>query len=67
MTIGAMPWMHEGRALASMKNLSVIGYFTSEIGATKALRFLENPGAYRGDELYHKGDRAYYNPARRIG
>lgn len=49
-----------------MKELAVIGYFTSEVGATKALRYVETPGAFRGDVPYQKGERAWYNPARRI-
>ena len=42
-----------------MKDLTLIGYFTSEIGATQALRHVEIPGAYRGSEPYKKGDRAW--------
>ncbi|MEO5814759.1 MAG: gluconate 2-dehydrogenase subunit 3 family protein [Gemmatimonadaceae bacterium] len=50
-----------------MKELTLIGYFTSEIGATKALRYVESPGSYDGNLPYKKGDRAFYNPSRRIG
>ena len=48
-----------------MRELTVAGYFSSEIGVTKALRYVESPGAYR-DEPYAKGDRLWYNPTRRI-
>ncbi|MCX6949827.1 MAG: gluconate 2-dehydrogenase subunit 3 family protein, partial [Opitutae bacterium] len=44
------------------KQLTLLGYFTSEIGATQALRYLEVPGAYRGNDPYRKGDRAWYTP-----
>jgi hypothetical protein len=36
----------------------LLGYFTSEIGANKALRFLEVPGKYETID-YKKGDRAW--------
>ena len=43
-----------------MKQLTLLGYFTSEIGASQALRYVEVPGAFRGNEPYRKGDRAWY-------
>ena len=43
-----------------MKELSLVGYFSSEIGATQAVRYIEVPGAYHGDYPYKKGDRAWY-------
>lgn len=49
-----------------MKDLTILGYFSSEIGCTKTLRYIETPGAYHGDVAYHKGDRAWFNPTRRI-
>ncbi len=42
-----------------MKQLTVWGYFTSEPGATKALRYLPVPGKYIGDVPYKKGDKAW--------
>lgn len=42
-----------------MKELSLLGYFTSEVGATKALRYLPIPGKYIGDYPYKKGDKAW--------
>ena len=42
-----------------LKELTVIGYFTSEIGATQALRFTEVPGKWDGDVPYQKGDHAW--------
>ena len=41
-----------------VKDLVLWGYFTSEIGATQALRFVEYPGRYETIE-YKKGDRAW--------
>ncbi|WP_158826161.1 gluconate 2-dehydrogenase subunit 3 family protein [Mucilaginibacter lacusdianchii] len=42
-----------------LKELTLLGYFTSEVGATKALRYLEIPGHYDGNVPYKKGDRAW--------
>ena len=42
-----------------MKQLTLLGYFTSEVGATKALRYLPVPGRYVGDVPYKKGDKAW--------
>ena len=42
-----------------MKQLTLWGYFTSEVGSTKALRFLPVPGRYDGAYPYKKGDRAW--------
>ena len=42
-----------------LKQLTLLGYFTSEIGSTKALRFLPVPGKYIGDYPYKKGDKAW--------
>lgn len=42
-----------------MKELTLLGYFTSEIGATQALRYLETPGKYEGCVPYKKGEKAW--------
>ena len=42
-----------------MKELTLWGYFTSEPGATKALRFVAVPGKYQGCIDYKKGDKAW--------
>ncbi len=42
-----------------MKELTLFGYFTSEIGATQALRYIETPGHYDGCLPYKKGDKAW--------
>ncbi len=41
------------------KQLTIWGYFTSEAGATKALRYISVPGKYDGNLDYKKGDKAY--------
>lgn len=42
----------------TMKNLTVTGYFTSEIGCTQALRYNQIPGRYETVD-YKKGDKAW--------
>lgn len=42
-----------------MKELTLLGYFTSEPGATQALRYVAVPGKYEGCTAYKKGDRAW--------
>jgi len=44
-----------------LKDLTILGYFTSETGATQALRYEEVPGRYDGNVPYKKGDRAFFN------
>jgi len=55
---------YEGPAMRNhyfrmMKELTLLGYFTSEIGATKALRYVAVPGRYDGCIPYKKGDKAW--------
>jgi hypothetical protein len=42
-----------------LKELTLLGYFTSEIGATQALRYVETPGRYEACIPYEKGDRVW--------
>lgn len=42
-----------------MKELTMLGYFTSEIGCTKARRYIETPGKFDGAVPYKKGDKAF--------
>jgi hypothetical protein len=42
-----------------IKDLTLLGYFTSEVGATQALRFIETPGRYDPCIEYKKGDKAW--------
>jgi hypothetical protein len=42
-----------------LKELTLLGYFTSEIGCNQALQYAEVPGRYEGDLPYRKGERAW--------
>ncbi|MBN3582601.1 gluconate 2-dehydrogenase subunit 3 family protein [Algoriphagus aestuarii] len=42
-----------------LKDLTVLGYFTSEIGATQALNYVEVPGRFDPCIPYNAGDKAY--------
>jgi len=42
-----------------MKELALLGYFTSEIGCTQALRYAETPGRYDPCLPYTPGERAW--------
>lgn len=42
-----------------MKELTLLGFFTSEVGATQALRYVERPGRYDGCVPYTKGEKAW--------
>ena len=48
-----------GHYFSLMKELTMKGYFTSEPGATKALRYVPIPGRYDGCVDYAKGDPAW--------
>jgi glucoside 3-dehydrogenase (cytochrome c) hitch-hiker subunit len=47
------------RYFRMMKELSLLGYFTSEIGATQALRYEESPGKWEPCIPYRPGEKAY--------
>lgn len=57
-TIAADPAI-AGMILGMLKDLTVLGYFTSEIGATQQLRYFEVPGRYDPCIDYTPGERAY--------
>lgn len=42
-----------------VKQLTLLGYFTSEIGMTKARRHVPVPGKYDGSLAYNAGDKAW--------
>jgi Gluconate 2-dehydrogenase subunit 3 len=42
-----------------MKQLTLLGFFTSKPGATQALRYVPVPGKYDGALPYKKGDKAF--------
>ncbi len=39
-----------------IRELTILGYFSSEIGSTKAVKYVEVPGRYDGNVPYQKGD-----------
>ena len=41
------------------KQLTLTGFFNSELGCTKALRFVKIPGRFDGNLPYKKGDKAF--------
>ena len=49
----------EAKVINMLKDLTVLGYFSSEIGATQALNYVEVPGKYEACIPYNKGDKAY--------
>lgn len=42
-----------------MKELALLGYFTSELGATQALRYVESPGRFDPCVPYTPGEKAW--------
>ena len=42
-----------------LKQLTLLGYFTSEAGASQTLRYVAVPGKYDGALPYKKGDKAW--------
>ena len=42
-----------------MKQLTMTGFFSSEVGMTQAMRFVKIPGRYDGNLPYKKGDRVF--------
>lgn len=43
-----------------MKELTILGYFSSEVGCTQALRFIETPGRFDGGAPYQPGEHAWF-------
>jgi len=48
-----------GHFYPMVKELTLFGFFTSQPGATKALRYIQTPGSYKGDVPYKEGDKAW--------
>jgi hypothetical protein len=46
-----------------LKELTLLGYFTSEIGYTQAMRYAETPGRYDPCAPYEEGEAAWANHA----
>ena len=49
----------EAHYFTQMKQLTLLGYFTSEPGATQALRYVAVPGRFDACIPYKKGDKAW--------
>lgn len=49
----------EPKVIGMIQDLTVLGYFTSEIGATQQLRYVETPGRYDPCVPYQKGDKVF--------
>ena len=49
----------DDKYILMIKDLTLLGYFTSEVGATQALRYIETPGRYDPCMEYKKGDKAW--------
>lgn len=47
------------KVINMLRDLTVLGYFSSEIGATQALNYVETPGRFDPCIPYSKGDKAY--------
>jgi hypothetical protein len=60
---GVLADYEKGKSVAHpsrlIKELTLRGYFTSEIGATQALRYVAIPGAFVGSVPLKKGDRSW--------
>jgi hypothetical protein len=61
---GDAPPMHY---FAMMKQVTILGYFSSKPGVTQAMRYNPVPGAYDGCVEYQEGDRAWYGALSSIG
>jgi Gluconate 2-dehydrogenase subunit 3 len=61
---GDAPPMHY---FAMMKQLTILGYFSSKPGVTQAMRYNPVPGGYDGCVEYKEGDRAWYGALSSIG
>jgi hypothetical protein len=46
-----------------MKELTLLGYFTSEIGCTRAMRYIESPGRFDPNVPHAPGDRSWASHA----
>jgi hypothetical protein len=46
-----------------MKELTLLGYFTSEIGCTRAMRYIESPGRFDPNAAHSPGDRSWASHA----
>lgn len=57
--IAAAPNDEPAHYFRMMKELTLLGFFTSEVGMTRALRYIESPGRYDPCAPHAPGDRAW--------
>ena len=57
--VNAIPDGKPEHYFSMMKQLTIWGFFTSQPGVTKALRYNPTPGAFKGCIPYVKGDKAW--------
>ena len=60
---GAPPSDEPAHYFRMMKELTLLGYFTSEVGCTKAMRYVESPGRFDPDVPYAPGDKSWASHA----
>jgi hypothetical protein len=49
----------EAKVVDMLRDLTVLGYFTSEIGATQALTYVEVPGKFEACIPWSESDKAF--------
>jgi hypothetical protein len=54
---------HPAHYFRMMKELALLGYFTSEIGYTKAMRYIESPGRFEPCVPHAPGDKTWASHA----
>lgn len=58
--LGEMPFDSSAKSsFRFLKSLIAFGYFTSEVGATKTLRYQAIPGGFKGSIPYRQGDASW--------
>jgi hypothetical protein len=60
---GAPPSDEPAHYFRLMKELTLLGYFTSDIGCTRAMRYVESPGRFDPDVPYAPGDKSWASHA----
>ena len=55
----ALPEETPAHYFRMIKELALLGYFTSEIGYTKAMRYVESPGRFDPDAPHAPGDKSW--------
>jgi hypothetical protein len=56
---GPLPGDEPGHYFRMMKELALVGYFTSEVGCTQAMRYIESPGRFDPCVTLAPGDKSW--------